>query len=193
MGDALANWQWLYPRLDRSLAGELLTTESVRRPMLLAGYEKVKSIHVDTVAPRIVLESYNCIAVPDFESIFGRFSFKQSLELMQRIRENLIAKAGIYVGVERGRHSVCTCGYSFEAPKVRCAQMHVLRTAGFSDIRSWYLQPSPELPTNITRAAVLSWELALRSESSKSRIRRGLVRIGLQSLLFDYRLVVARV
>ncbi len=200
--DPIANWQWLanVTHRDRVLIvsngdvqfARALSSGFARRTVVAAE----SLVGIGPTAPMPFADgTFDCVALPDAGSFLAAFRDLDAADAAYReIRRVLRADHGrfvgfSYVGKRLGIRMIRRLGRIGRPP-----QQRILLRNGFSRSRIFYIDPSPQRPTNLVpaeRRAVLAWERLTPRGTWTRFIRRVVIRLGLHSLLFEYRFVVA--
>ena len=195
MLNSLSNWQWLVQIPGHNRAA-LVSADGGRVPVsLVDGFERIDILDTSEVLRGMLAKDLDCIAIPDAEHVYGRLDRSSGIRFSVYLREALRSRSGIYVGIERLRNPLKRNSSLTSPLPILSRQIRYLRAAGFSDLRSWYLVTSPEVPVHIVpedSAALLAWDRTTNWDGIKQVIRRLTIRVGLHPLIFSHRLVTAR-
>ncbi len=200
MDDALANWQWLVPISRRAEAVVLSARSDPDGQFLTHAFGRTRyfdpssagegrGAFESTWAATFAEHSLDCVAEPHAGRV--RVDRSDAVAILSMIRRSLRPREGVYVAVEalRGGASGHRLGVL-----LRTRHESLMRDAGFSGVRSFYLVSGPTLARHlvpIDRPMLLAWDAAMESRGLRSSVRRGIIRMGLHALVFEFRLLVA--
>lgn len=192
--DALANWQWLVncPPCRDAIVVSASHTPSLH--FLTAGFETVRYLHLSDAQTSATGPRTTCVALPDAAVCLRTLSHRAALTLLTRIRVDFLAPDGLYVGIESfpdSRSRLLRLGL---LPGFSSRHVSLLRSAGYSNIRSWYIAPSPTEPSHIIPCksrSVLEWDKIFGECNRMAMLRRIAMRCGLHRAAFRYRMIIA--
>lgn len=201
MDDAIANWQWLMPLSRRVDAVVIAPRTDSSFGFLTHGFDRTR--HFDpSIADQTSGQfeaswrssygdgSLDCVAAP--RSNRTGPGWRADEGMLSTVRRSLRPGHGVFVAIEqiRGPESGSRFRGLFGPRKAS-----MIRSAGFSQIRSFYMVSAPSLALHfvpIDRRMILAWDSAMESAGVRSSIRQLVINMGLHALLFRFRLIVAR-
>lgn len=192
--DALANWQWLVNCRHRDVAAVITASRSPELRFLTAGFETVRYLS-PAEATLAMKPRASCVAIPDATTTLGSLSNRSARSLLIRIRDNLLEPGGLYVGIESFRTSPSSASSLRRFSGLRSLQTRLLGSAGYSDIRAWYVAPSPTEPSHMIPCfadCVIQWDKIFGEHNRRAIVRRVAMRLGMHSAAFRFRLIIAK-
>ena len=199
--DALANWQWLVPITRRDDAVVLTNSTGLPTHHIVQGYANTRYFDPSLAGgdfnvfrcqwiERFPGGSLDCVAAPSLDRRLAEWS--SPARMLETFRASLRPGSGFYVAGEAVRRTDRRTRWDAFLPS---RQESLIRAAGFSRIWAFYVVHSPSTPLHlipIATRSVLAWDRAMTSSGLRAGVRAALTVLGMHSVLFRYRLLVAQ-